>query len=112
MDQKAINEALKRRKLGALDITILLGDNSGAVETPANQLAVGGEEDEEKEDESEELDLAPEASEVGEETDKMDEAMAHDDAEADKMLIAEELKKMGLIKNSMIGRKDKALSKT
>ncbi len=105
MNDDSMKEAFKRRKLNALDITILLGDNL-ATQNP-DGLAMDENEmaDDEDEENSRELDLAPKGTDVGALTDKENMADSHGDAPQDKMMIQDELEKLGVGRNTLLNRK-------
>ncbi len=71
MDHKAMQQALMRNKAKGLDITILLG-------APGEQVEHGNMGDgPSDEDESKELNLAPDATPLGQEQDEKDETLGH-----------------------------------
>lgn len=117
MNQDAINEALKRRNMGALDITILLGNNSNPAsiqpQGTENEMAVNEDPNAEDDEESRELDQAPKGSDVGQMTTDQNMAMANGNVDQDKALLEQSLGKLGVTRGSMLGRnKAKALSTT
>jgi hypothetical protein len=106
-------EAIRRKKARGLDMTVLLNPHE-------DNGAVNDNEDEEK-DQTQDLQLAPEATEIGCEDDAHDETMGHlgsaEDNETpgeeiinhpgspeDHALIASELAKAGMGRHSMAGR--------
>ncbi len=68
MDSKLMHEALQKRKVNGLDITILLG-------APGEKIGVAGAPGQDADEEAKELDMAPPATELGEAQDADDEAL-------------------------------------
>lgn len=101
-------EALRRRKAHPLDITISLGSPEDAQLLSLRQDLEPGlvDNDEEREEEAEELDQAPDASPVGEEGDRAPEA------ESNESLMDKELKKANFGRGSLANFKSKQLSKS
>lgn len=106
MSQNPMLEALKNKKAHGIDVTLIMAGPHNTEDPMAMD-----------EDERKELDLAPDATPIGEEQDKKDEALGkaghhdnmmpgaeqinHPDAKQDKMLIEEELAKAHMGKRSL-----------
>lgn len=109
-------QALKDKKAKGLDVTILLGHPHDGQDEPLHDST----KDEMSDDDSKELGLAPDATELGEDQDQKDMALGksghhdnmmpgeemidHPDEEEDKKLIEEELAKAHMGKRSMVHR--------
>lgn len=122
MKPSPMMDALKNRKMKALDITILIGTPEDAEGAPVNaapgDMAADGDGDEKTEREA--LDLAPDATEVGRDLDEKDVAFGRAGHNANMMpgeeiingpdpaeeasLIEEALKTANLGKNSIAAR--------
>lgn len=118
MNSNLMQEALHRRKVNGLDITILLGtpDDMKTQDANVNADGDGADTDDESDEESRELDMAPAAPEMGELQDKKDMALGkighhanmtpgeeiinRDDPAQDAELVRTELAKAQLGQNS------------